>query len=54
MGEWAKRLIDETGARGEGKLEAKEEDEVEGLDATTEGLLAMDMSLSMRAHSLEQ
>jgi hypothetical protein len=51
MGEWAKRLIDETGARGKDKPEAEE---VEGLDATTEGLLAMDMSLSMRAQSLEQ
>jgi hypothetical protein len=49
MGEWAKRLIDETGARGEAK-----EVGIEGELDVTEGLLAMDMSLSMRAHSLEQ
>jgi hypothetical protein len=42
-------LIDETEARGEA-----EEIEIEGELDVTEGLLDMDMSLSMRAHSLEQ
>jgi hypothetical protein len=51
MGEWAKRLIDDRGARDEDELEVTEG----APDVTTEeGLLAMDMSLSMRAHSLEQ
>jgi hypothetical protein len=49
MGEWAKRLIDETGVRGKAELV-----ETEGELDVTEGLFAMDMSLSMRAHSLEQ
>jgi hypothetical protein len=41
-------LIDETGARGEAEVETEGELDV------AEGLLAMDMSLSMRAQSLEQ
>jgi hypothetical protein len=42
-------LIDETGARGKAEMVETEEE----LDVT-EGLLAIDMILSMRAHSLEQ